>query len=117
MTISSRTPEGLPHQCPICGKIAALEPCYPGGDSVCPSCGHLLWSIRDRLASNLCANLGVNLDQINFETTLRDELGVDSLELVEFTIELEEEFDVTVPDEVAENFRTVGDVIEYLSRR
>jgi hypothetical protein len=46
MTISSRTPEGWPHQCSICGKVAALEPCYPGGDAVCPNCGHLSWLIR-----------------------------------------------------------------------
>jgi acyl carrier protein len=115
--ISSRTPEGLPHRCPICAKIAALEPCYPGGDSVCPSCGHLLWSIRDRFWSNLGVNLGVATDQITFETLLFDDLGIDSLDRVEFVMGLEEEFEFNIPDEVAENFRTVGDVIEYLQRR
>ncbi len=117
MTISSRTPEGLPHQCPICGKIAALEPCYPGGDSVRPSCGHLLWRFRDRFCSSLADNLGVAADQITFETLLFDDLGIDSLDRVEFVMELEEEFEFNIPDEVAENFRTVGDVIEHLQRR
>jgi acyl carrier protein len=112
MTTSSRTPEGLPHQCPVCGKIAALEPSYPGGDSVCPSCGHLLWLFRDRIGNEL----GVNLDQIKFDTLLSAEIGVDSLDLAEVVMELEEETGINIPDEVAENFRSVRDVIEYLRR-
>jgi acyl carrier protein len=56
-------------------------------------------------------------DQIKFKTNLRDEIGVDSLDLVEFTMELEEEFRITVPEDVAVDFRTVGDVIEYVARR
>ena len=113
---ATRTPEGWPHQCPICGKTALLEPCYPGGDTVCPSCGHLLWTVRDRLARRLGDNLGVNREQITFATLLSEDLGADSLDLVELTMELEEEFDVTVPDEVATNFRTVGDVVEYIAQ-
>jgi acyl carrier protein len=110
MTISSRTPEGLPHRCPICGNLALLEPCYPGGDAVCPSCGQLFWGFRDRMADNL----GVNRDAITFESSLA---GLDSLDLVEFVMELEEEFEIAIPDEVAKHFRTVGDVIEYLRRK
>jgi acyl carrier protein len=110
MTISSRTPEGLPHNCPICGKISALEPCYPGGDSVCPNCGHLFWLFQDRVGTAT----GVPLVQIKFESLLRDDLGVDSLDLVELVMEVEEVVGITIPDEVAETFRSVRDVIEYL---
>ena len=104
---SSRTPEGLPHQCPVCGKIADLEPCYPGGDSVCPSCGHLLWLFRDRIDS----------DTIKFESLLREDLSVDSLDIAEVVMELEEETGINIPDDIAETFRSVRDVIEYLRRR
>ncbi len=41
--ISSRTPEGEPARCPICGVLDAIEPSLLGGDAPCPSCGHLLW--------------------------------------------------------------------------
>jgi acyl carrier protein len=113
MSTSSRTPEGSPHQCPVCGKIAALEPCYSGGDSVCPSCGHLLWLFRDRIGNEL----GVNLDSIKFESLLRAELSVDSLDLAEVVMELEEATGINIPDDIAEKFRSVRDVIEYLRRR
>jgi DNA-directed RNA polymerase subunit RPC12/RpoP len=43
MTISSRTPEGDPNQCPICGHRVWIEPSIGTRDAPCPSCGHLLW--------------------------------------------------------------------------
>jgi DNA-directed RNA polymerase subunit RPC12/RpoP len=41
--ISSRTPEGDPNQCPICGHRVRLEPSIETRDAPCPNCGHLLW--------------------------------------------------------------------------
>jgi eukaryotic-like serine/threonine-protein kinase len=43
MEPSSRTPEGEPNHCPICGKALKVEPSRPPGDAPCPYCGHLLW--------------------------------------------------------------------------
>lgn len=43
MVISSRTPEGDPNRCPVCGERLRLEPSYPPGDAPCPCCGVLLW--------------------------------------------------------------------------
>lgn len=43
MVPSSRTPEGSPNHCPICGTSLRLEPSQPAGDAPCPACGHLLW--------------------------------------------------------------------------
>jgi DNA-directed RNA polymerase subunit RPC12/RpoP len=43
MTISSRTPEGVPHRCPVCGNEARIELSTVRGDAPCPSCGSLLW--------------------------------------------------------------------------
>lgn len=41
--ISSRTPEGQPNTCPVCGKQVEIEPSLPTGDAPCPHCGCLLW--------------------------------------------------------------------------
>ena len=43
MVISSRTPEGAPHHCPICHHDIQIEPSRPTLDGPCPHCGHLLW--------------------------------------------------------------------------
>jgi hypothetical protein len=43
MNISSRTPEGDPNRCPVCGNDLRVEPSRPPGDAPCPSCGTLLW--------------------------------------------------------------------------
>jgi acyl carrier protein len=106
MTISSRTPEGVPHRCPICGAAAAIEPSYPGGDACCPACGHLLWWFRDRL-SDVSVDLHSSLDS----------LGIDSLELVELVMELEEQFDITISDADAERIISIEDAIRYIRER
>lgn len=43
MDVSSRTPEGVPNRCPVCGKAVVVEPSDPARDAPCPHCGHLLW--------------------------------------------------------------------------
>jgi nitrogen PTS system EIIA component len=43
MDVSTRTPEGLPSRCPICGKDVIINPSLPPGDAPCPHCGSLLW--------------------------------------------------------------------------
>jgi acyl carrier protein len=107
-TISSRTPEGDGYLCPICGKMAALEASSGSRDVPCPSCGHLLWWIRDRL--------GITGDLLETLRWARDEIGEDSLDLVELVMELEEEFEVTIPDHEAENCRTIEDLIRLIQR-
>jgi acyl carrier protein len=106
MSISSRTPEGQPHQCPVCGKVAVLETSYPAGDSVCPSCGQWLVWFRDKLRAD------VNLDSL----LVGDESGADSLDVVELVMAMEEELDITISDEDAEKIQTIADAIRYLRR-
>lgn len=53
MNVSSRTPEGDPFCCPVCGEWSALEPSVPGGDALCPSCGQLLWQLHHELHLDL----------------------------------------------------------------
>jgi hypothetical protein len=43
MVIASRTPEGIPNRCPVCGNDLKIDPSRPTLDAPCPHCGHLLW--------------------------------------------------------------------------
>jgi acyl carrier protein len=112
MTISSRTPEGEPRRCAICGGLVATEPSQPLGDSVCPRCGALLVQFRDTLA----VKLGVEEDKLLADVSFTRDLGMDSLDTVELVMELEEEFDVNIPDDEAEKIQTVGDAIRWVLR-
>ena len=116
MTVSSRTPEGLPSECPLCGAKANIEFSDPAQDASCPNCGHLLWASSQLVISvtqRYADVLGTNPGAINAETPFSD-LGVDSLDAVELVMELEEEYDVNIPEDVAERFQTIGDAAGYI---
>jgi acyl carrier protein len=103
----------------LCGAATNLEFSQPSGDAPCPNCGHLLWRSAERLSSfqrRLSDSLGVTSDSITADTLFHD-FGADSLDTVELVMELEEEFDISIPDDVAERLRTVGDVIRYIEER
>jgi acyl carrier protein len=106
MTIATRTPEGLPFGCPICGQVANLEPSYPAGDAVCPACGSLLWWFRDYLGRTLA----IESAAIKLETGLRD-LGLDALDQVEMVMELEERFDLAPVGNPGPEIETVRDLL------
>ena len=53
-------------------------------------------------------------DSLNMETSLKEDLDADSLDAVEVIMALEEAFDIEIPDEDAENFKTIGDIVEYI---
>src|SRR5262245_16195391 len=112
MVVSSRTPEGTPHHCPVCGKTSTVEPSYPGGDSCCPNCGQLLWWFRDRL----CRNSKILPEKITLFSTFANDISADSLDIVELIMDLEEEFDVTIPDDEAEQIETIADAIRYIEQ-
>jgi acyl carrier protein len=57
---------------------------------------------------------GVTLEDITPESHLYDDLGLDSLDAAELMMDLEAEFDTDIPDSVAEDFRTVQDIVSYL---
>tara|TARA_B100001167_G_C16612798_1_gene231183 strand:- start:330 stop:563 length:234 start_codon:yes stop_codon:yes gene_type:complete len=58
--------------------------------------------------------LDADSDSISDDDSFMDDLGADSLDTVELIMAFEEEFDIEIPDEDAENIRTVGDVLKYL---
>lgn len=61
--------------------------------------------------------LGVDADRVKPEASFIDDLGADSLDIVELVMAMEEEFDLEIPDEAAEKLRTVGDVTKYLQSK
>ena len=59
MIPSSRTPEGEPNCCPLCGHEVRVEVSYPPGDAPCPHCGHLLW-FREFAGRNVTSQTAVD---------------------------------------------------------
>ncbi len=104
MPISSRTPEGEPNRCPVCGSEVCIEPSKPTGEAPCPRCGVLLWFLAlpegvrlfdDQTAERFRGAITGVLAEF-FQTSEEDAwervTGADSLELVEVVLELEGEF-------------------------
>ncbi|WP_277443388.1 acyl carrier protein [Pelotomaculum isophthalicicum] len=74
-------------------------------------------SIVDKIKSIIVEQLGVEEDEVIPEASFVDNLGADSLDIVELVMALEEEFDLEIPDEDAEKIRTVGEAIKYIQDR
>ncbi|NPV73276.1 MAG: acyl carrier protein [Pelotomaculum sp.] len=71
-------------------------------------------SVFDRVKSIIVEQLGVEEDEVKMESSFVDDLGADSLDIVELVMALEEEFDLEIPDEDAEKIRTVGEAVKYI---
>ncbi len=71
-------------------------------------------AILEKVKEVIVDQLGVDGETITTETSFIDDLGADSLDIVELIMALEEEFDLQIPDSEAEKIATVGDVIEYI---
>ncbi|TWT42513.1 acyl carrier protein [Botrimarina hoheduenensis] len=71
-------------------------------------------SVLERVTDIVSEQLGVDKDKITPETSFVTDLGADSLDTVELVMELEEEFDVTIPDDAAEKIQTVGAAVEFI---
>jgi hypothetical protein len=104
MNVASRTPEGEPHLCPICGDTVTTETSKPPDDSVWPRCGSWLLAIRD----------GLKLRALHWSDDA-SALG-DSMQIVELVMEFEEEFDLEIPEDEAQQIRSVADLIRLLRR-
>ena len=70
--------------------------------------------IFDRVKEIIVEQLGASEDSITNDASFIDDLGADSLDIVELIMALEEEFDIEIPDTDAEKVVTVGDVVEYI---
>ena len=68
----------------------------------------------DRVKNVIVDQLSVDADEVTLEASFVDDLGADSLDVVELIMGLETEFDIEIPDEDAEKISTVGDAVEYI---
>ena len=73
--------------------------------------------ILDKLKELVVDQLGVEEDEVTMEASMQDDLGADSLDLVDLVMSVEEEFGVKVADEDLENIKTVGDIVNYIEDR
>jgi acyl carrier protein len=69
----------------------------------------------DKVKEVIAEQLNVDAADIATESAFVDDLGADSLDIVELVMALEEEFGISIPDEEAENIRTVGDAVNYIT--
>ena len=70
--------------------------------------------ILEKLQTLIADQLGVDGNSITMDTNFEEDLGVDSLDIVELSMALEEEFDIEIPDEEVENIKEVGDIVKYI---
>jgi acyl carrier protein len=71
-------------------------------------------SIAERVSKIIVDKLGVDESEVTPEASFTNDLGADSLDTVELIMEFEKEFDISIPDEQAENIQTVGQAVSYL---
>lgn len=71
-------------------------------------------AIFDDVKAVIVEQLSVNADEVKLESKFVDDLGADSLDVVELVMELESKFEVEIPDEEAEKISTVKDVVDYI---
>lgn len=71
-------------------------------------------SVLDRVRERVAHQLGVESETIMRESSFVEDLGADSLDVVELVMALEEEFEIEIPDEQAEKIVTVGDAVKYI---
>ena len=73
--------------------------------------------VESKVKAIIVDKLGVDESEVVSEANFTNDLGADSLDTVELIMEFEKEFDISIPDEDAENIATVGDAIEYIQKK
>lgn len=72
--------------------------------------------LEDRIRKLVAEQLGVDRNQVTPQASILDDLGADSLDVVELVMAIEESFDIEIPDEAIEGMRTIGDVETYVAQ-
>ncbi|MEW9050439.1 MAG: acyl carrier protein [Neobacillus sp.] len=73
--------------------------------------------VLERVTKIIVDRLGVDESQVTLEASFKDDLGADSLDVVELVMELEDEFDMEISDDDAEKISTVGDAVNYINTK
>lgn len=76
-----------------------------------------LSTVLERVSKVIVDRLGVDESEVKLEASFRDDLGADSLDVVELVMELEDEFDMEISDEDAEKIATVGNAVSYIESK
>ncbi len=74
-------------------------------------------SVETRVIEIVCEHLAVQKDKVTRATSFVEDIGADSLDIVELVMELEEEFDIQIPDDQAEKIKTVGEAVDFIEAR
>ncbi len=74
-------------------------------------------TVEERVRNIICDQLAIEQDKVIQTASFIDDLGADSLDIVELVMTMEEEFDLDIPDEDAERMKTVGDVVQYITSK
>lgn len=72
--------------------------------------------VFEQLTNVIIEELGVEKNEVTLEANIAEDLGADSLDAVELVMAIEEEFEISVSDEVAQQFKTVKQIVEYIER-
>jgi len=70
--------------------------------------------VYEKVREIICDQLDLEEEQVTLEALIIDDLGADSLDVVDLVMSLEEEFDVEIPDDEVENVKAVGDIVKYI---
>lgn len=70
--------------------------------------------VFEKIKTMLADQLEVDAEEMSLDTKIAEDLGADSLDVVELLMAIEDEFEVEIPDEEIENLKTIGDVVEYI---
>lgn len=81
-----------------------------------PKVARIMSSIAERVTKIIVDKLGVDESEVTPEASFINDLGADSLDTVELIMEFEKEFNISIPDDQAEQIQTVGLAIEYLEK-
>ena len=73
--------------------------------------------IFDKVKSIIVDQLDVDDDKVTLNANIQDDLGADSLDIVDLVMSFEDEFDLEIPDDQVENIKTVGDVVKYIEEK
>ncbi|MCB2288386.1 acyl carrier protein [Clostridium sp. CS001] len=71
----------------------------------------------EKIRATIASQLSIDEEEIKMESSFMDNLGADSLDIVELIMALEEEYEIEIPDEDVEKMATVSDVVEYIKAR
>jgi acyl carrier protein len=116
MIVSSRTPGGMPNRCPVCEKEICIEPSTPTGDAPCPHCGCLLWFVNLPRGVRLYKHEDISPRKRELIEGLLSSGLQETLAIVEFLMEAEEDLGIEVAEAEREKIKTLEDLIDFILR-